>query len=154
MKKRLIALSLISAIVIADPIRLSAPVAQDEFSETFGAPMTSNLPQVSLSALLNSETKPERFQLTTKIAKVCQKKGCFFMAQEGEQVVRVSFKDYGFFIPTDSSNKVVTLTVTLVEKQLNAKQAAHFNQDMGAQGVVKTGAVYEIVADSVTIPKA
>ena len=69
--------------------------------------------------------------LTTRIAKVCQKKGCFFVAQHGADSVRVTFKDYGFFIPSDSGGKTVTLAGTFARKPLSPEQAAHLAEDMG-----------------------
>ena len=142
-----------SSSCLAEVIRLSEPVEQDEFSETFGQPLTAGLPVVNLVSLLTNPEKPERFQLTVRISKVCKKKGCFFMAQEGEHMVRISFRDYGFFVPTDSNGKIVTLAGELVTKELTGKQADHFNQDVGEKGAFKPGITYEIVADSVRIPK-
>lgn len=137
-------------------IRLSAPVLSNVSSETFGSPLDTTLPKVTLAQLVNeSETHlSNAFQLETKISKVCQKKGCFFIAQQGNDVMRVAFKDYGFFIPTDSNNKTVTLSGELIKKTMTDEQVAHFNQDMQSESdAIKEGVVYEILADSVTIPR-
>jgi hypothetical protein len=137
-------------------IRLSEPVISDEYSETFGAKLDKSLPKVSLQELVrNSETYVKNaFRLKTKMAKVCQKKGCFFIAQQGDDVMRVAFKDYGFFVPTDSAGKMTTLTGVLIKKQMTAEQVAHFKQDMkGESDAIKEGLVYEILADSVTVPR-
>ncbi len=75
------------------------------------------------------------------------------IANSGGQAVRVSFRDYGFFVPTDTSGKTVTLTGTLIERQLSEEQAAHFRADAGSD-TIQAGKVYEIVADSVSIPKS
>lgn len=152
-KYYLLACILFSLHTNADNIRLSEPVVVDAQSETFGQRLDISLPKVSISELA---TQPQShlqkpFQVQARIAKVCQKKGCFFIAQQNEHVIRVSFKDYEFFIPTDSSNKTVTLNGELVKKQLSEKQAAHFNSDLKSNSV-KSGVVYEIVANSVRIP--
>lgn len=141
--------------VTAETIRLSEPVSQTAKTETFGAVPASNLPVVSLAQLL---TEPENFQnkafqLETEILKVCQKKGCFFIAREAQHTVRVAFRDYGFFVPTDSNGKRISLTGELVQKERSEKQAAHFNKDLKAGNTFKAGMIYEIVADSVTLPK-
>ena len=95
------------------------------------------------------------FQLDTKVAKVCQKKGCFFIAQQGDDVMRVAFRDYGFFVPTNSAGKTVTLAGELIKKEMTTEQVKHFNKDMqGGSDAVKEGVVYEILADSVKIPRA
>lgn len=148
-------LLLVSAIVSAQTLRLSEPVSKDNNSETFGAVLNTSLSKTSITELATkpSEHIGEEFQLQTRIAKVCQKKGCFFIAQENEHVLRVSFLDYGFFLPTDSSGKTVTLAGKLVQKELSKEQADHFKADLQSEdGVVKAGTVYEIVASSVKVP--
>ena len=139
----------------AEVLRLSEPVARDADTETFGAVLNETLQKVSLTELAERPedhlNKP--FHLKTRIAKVCQRKGCFFIAQQNEHVLRVSFRDYGFFIPTDSSDKMVEIAGELVEKELSPEQAAHLQSDLGDdEKRVRSGKVYEIVADSVKIP--
>jgi hypothetical protein len=141
----------------AETIRLSEPVASDAQSETFGAPIDHDLPRVNADALASSpqEHLGAKFQIELPIAKVCQQKGCFFIAQANQRVFRVSFKDYGFFIPTDAGGKTVLLNGELITKELSAKQAAHFNSDLKSSAQsIRAGLSYEIVADSVKIPRA
>ena len=149
-------------------IRLSEPVVNDENSETFGEVIDAGLQKVTLARLSKEPSlhMDKNFIVQTKIAKVCQKKGCFFIAQDGDTIIRVSFKDYGFFIPTDTAGRTVTLAGQLVEKQMSEEQAAHFQSDLvgkesgGAESVqadklvntMQAGKVYEIVASGVRIP--
>jgi len=138
-------------------LRLSEPVKEDAQSETFGAELDETLQKVTLNDLLSqSDAYLGRvFQVDTKVVKVCQKKGCFFIAQQGDDVMRVAFRDYGFFVPTDSAGKTVTLSGELIKKEMTNEQVKHFNQDMqGGSNAVKEGVVYEILADSVRVPKA
>jgi hypothetical protein len=141
--------------ICAEVVRLSEPVAQDDKTETFGVILDASLPKLSMEELaIDSSshlTKP--FQVEARIAKVCQKKGCFFIAQQDQHILRVSFRDYGFFIPTDTSGKTVTLAGELIQKDISPEQAAHFKADLKSDTeLVKPGVVYEIVADSVRIP--
>jgi hypothetical protein len=141
----------------AETIRLSEPVTQDAQTETFGVELDNSLPKLSMASLLTDSpshlAKP--FQVETRIAKVCQKKGCFFIAQQDQHILRVSFRDYGFFIPTDSSGKTVTLAGELIQKEISPEQAAHFKADLKSEtDMLKSGVVYEIVADSVRIPRS
>lgn len=140
----------------ADPIRLSAPVNQDAETETFGKMLDDSLPRLSMENLVNQPKTylGKSFQLQARIAKVCQKKGCFFIAQQGQHILRVSFRDYSFFIPTDSSGKTVMLAGELVQKTVTPKESAHFNADLNSDtDVVTSGVVYEIVADSIKMPR-
>ena len=56
-------------------------------------------------------------------------------------------------MPTDTSGKTVTVTGTLIERTLTEEQAAHFRDDAGSDDI-QAGKVYEIIADSVSIPKS
>ena len=146
---------LLAHAVEAEVIRLSEPVAVTDEAEIFGAPLDADAQPASLDALLESPDvyldTPVRIE--TRISQVCQKKGCFMIATSGKHAVRVSFRDYAFFVPTDTSGKTVTLTGTLIERTLSEDQAAHLREDAGSD-VIQAGKVYEIVADSVRIPKS
>jgi tRNA pseudouridine-54 N-methylase len=138
-------------------LRLSEPVTTDAQSETFGALLDKRLKKVTLHELTSNSASyvSNAFQVATKIAKVCQKKGCFFIAREGDDVMRVAFRDYSFFVPTDSAGKTVTISGKLIKKEMTAEQVAHFNQDMQSDSdALHEGVVYEILADSIIIPKA
>jgi transcriptional regulator of heat shock response len=138
-------------------LRLSEPIATDAQSETFGSLLDERLKKVTLHELTSYPALyvSHAFQVETKVARVCQKKGCFFIAQEGDDVMRVAFRDYSFFVPTDSAGKTVTLAGKLIKKEMTAEQVTHFNQDMqGDSDALHEGVVYEILAASVIIPKA
>lgn len=157
MKSRLLALSylLLSAVTDAQTVRLSEPVSSDAGSEIFGQVLDETLKPVKLAMLVEQpeDFMTEPFVLETRIAKVCQRKGCFFIAQQNEHMMRVSFRDYGFFIPTDSSGKTVQLAGQLVAKERSPEQTAHFQADLKCNSdEVQAGKVYEIVADSIRIP--
>ena len=67
--------------VNANTLRLSEPVKQDAISETFGVELDNSLSKVSMQSLTTDPSlhlaKP--FQVEARIAKVCQKKGCFLL---------------------------------------------------------------------------
>lgn len=137
--------------------RLSEPVEATEQYEVFGASMPDKEPGMSLQALIDreSELAGQEVRVTTRIAKVCQKKGCFFVATEGADTARITFADYGFFIPTDSGGKEVTLVGSFSRQPLSPEQAAHYQQDLGEKEN-ETGHAdfeYSIVATSVLIPR-
>ena len=139
----------------ADTIRLSEPVYVDQHFETFGKRIDSALPEVSLASLIQEPERhvSQQFRVSTAVTKVCQKKGCFFIAQSNNDIIRVAFKDYGFFVPTDIAGKSVELAGTLIAKQRSDESAAHFNQDLGSKGeTLSSGLVYEILADGVKVP--
>ena len=138
-------------------LRLSEPVAVTDDAEIFGSPLDESLPVVSLGELARHEDPDGlgEFRLTTRVSQVCQKKGCFFIAQQGTTTMRVSFVDYSFFVPTDISGKRVTLSGRLVRRELTEEQAEHFAEDLGNEGAapVRAGTVNEIVATAVSVPR-
>ncbi len=155
-----LALVLGTGVSQAEVIRLSEPVAVDVHSETFGVPLSAveqGAATLSLAEVVAraDELAGRELVVTTRVAQVCQKKGCFFVAQEGAAAVRVSFKDYGFFVPTDIAGRTVTLIGELVHKRRNAAEAAHLQEDAGADSEsLRAGDVYEIVASSVRVPRS
>ncbi len=141
--------------VHAEGLRLSEPVQQDEVSETFGAAIEE---WPVLTPLAEVFDDPESYlgdslAIKTQVSKVCQKKGCFFIAQQGKQTIRVAFKDYGFFVPTDIAGRQVTLVGEIKKHEVTEAQAQHLSNDLGQKGRIKSGVQYQIIASSVKVPK-
>jgi hypothetical protein len=136
-------------------VRLSEPVAVTDTHETFGAVMPDTVSPLTLSALV---AEPEKYAnqsvaVKARVAQVCQKKGCFFIAQDGDTTVRVSFIDYSFFVPTDISGRHVTLIGKLERVERTEEEAAHLEDDLASADVdVAPGQHFEIVASSVRVP--
>ena len=135
-------------------VRLSEPVAVDNDTETFGALLPGDAEPMGLAEVLST---PDRYVdsdvvFTARIGKVCQKKGCFFIARDGDAVVRVTFQDYSFFIPTDSGGKRAVFKGTLHEETVTEAAAEHYAEDLGdGAEPVKAGLTYTIVASAIRI---
>jgi hypothetical protein len=152
-----------TAVLIAAPalaegvIRLSEPVEVGEGFEVFGAPVGAQGEPRRLAEIIAASAKyaGQQVHAAATVAQVCQKKGCFFVAQDGEAVARVTFVDYSFFVPTDSAGKDVTIVGTFNRKVLVTEaQAKHFAEDAGQDPakVVGPREEYSIVATSVVVP--
>ena len=134
-------------------VRLSEPVATTDTTETFGSVLDEAVPLVALVDV-GAGNVGQTVRVEARVSQVCRKKGCFFVAADGDVTVRVSFKDYGFFVPTDVSGKRVMFVGEVIEKELTPEQAEHFAEDMGeASAAVAPGKTYEIVATAVRVPK-
>ncbi|MBO6655810.1 MAG: DUF4920 domain-containing protein [Pseudomonadales bacterium] len=108
-------------------------------------------PTITLAAAI-SEQKQASQKISGQITEVCQKKGCFMVLSDGHQFARVTFKDYGFFVPIDSSSKDAVVYGQLTSKTLNPDQANHYEEDAGREGRYKEPVTeYSIVASSVVI---
>tara|TARA_R100000501_G_C2558559_1_gene70182 strand:+ start:76 stop:582 length:507 start_codon:yes stop_codon:yes gene_type:complete len=68
----------------------------------------------------------------SKINNVCKKKGCWMILElpEGEDV-RVTFKDYGFFVPKDSENTDVIVEGKAFINQMSIEDQKHYAEDEG-----------------------
>jgi hypothetical protein len=86
-------------------------------------------PLVSISALLKD---PKQYEGKTVIVegvaeRVCAKKGCWMelVPKSGEPGMRVTFKNYGFFVPTDSKGMKVKAEGQISVKVLSKDDADH-----------------------------
>lgn len=150
-------MSFTSAVFADDEvIRLSEPVMVTDTHEFFGAVLPDQGTPMRLDELINASDKyqDQEVLVATRIAKVCQKKGCFFVATQGAATARVSFKDYGFFIPTDSGGKDVLLLGTFSRTSVSKEEAEHYASDLGeATDSSPEDFQYSIVASAVQIPR-
>lgn len=154
----LLALTIAAPVYAAgsEAVRLSDPIEVTDSYEAFGSPLPAHEGMLGVGELLaNSEQyQGQEVVVSTRIAKVCQKKGCFFVANEGADSVRISFKDYSFFIPTDSGGKQVILAGVFERKPLSENKAKHLAEDLGEEAPVNAPAFeYSIVATGVRIGK-
>mgnify|MGYP000630058464 FL=1 len=135
-----------------------AAVAQQEFSAdmAFGAEMpalgeTQSLKQAVAANVTDADGM---LKIEGQITEVCQAKGCWMILVDGDTYARVTFEDYGFFVPMETSMQRSVVYGTLTEHVLSGEQAEHYAQDAGAKSTLKlTGEVkeYSIIARSVQL---
>ena len=137
-----------------DVVRLSEPVEVGDNYEVFGAALSDSANVHRLSELIENSEQflGQEVAVETRIAKVCQKKGCFFVAHDGAATARITFRDYDFFIPTDSGGKMARLYGTFSRKPLTQERADHYAEDAGDEPIPLTQSFeYSIVASGVKI---
>jgi hypothetical protein len=67
-----------------------------------------------------------------KIVDVCQKKGCWMNVDLGNnQTMRVSFKDYSFFVPKEAGGKTVVIEGRAYNDTTSVDELRHFASDAG-----------------------
>ncbi len=66
-----------------------------------------------------------------QVRKACQKKGCWMELAEGPQGagVRVTFKDYGFFVPLDSEGASARVEGAVKVTELAESMAKHYEAE-------------------------
>lgn len=76
-------------------------------------------------------TTEEDVVIKTTVVEVCPKKGCW-MNVNGEkeaEVVRVTFKDYGFFVPTELKGKEIAMKGRFVKHIESVEEQKHLLKD-------------------------
>jgi len=98
--------------------------------DDFGAALTL----VRATPLSVVAAHPERFEgkpvvVRGKISDVCQKKGCWTVITDGNVNVRVRFRDYGFFLPKDSTGREAIAQGLVSAETISEKTARHFARE-------------------------
>lgn len=75
-------------------------------------------------------------KMTAKVSgtveSVCQAKGCWMKVKTADgQTMRVTFKDYGFFVPKDIAGKTVVFDGEAKMKTTSVAELKHYAEDAG-----------------------
>ena len=97
----LFAMVISTTLASRETIRLSEPISETDAYEIFGSLPGLQNRGLSLKKIVSKADKHhgQLVRITTNISKVCQRKGCFFIAVEGDVWARIVFEDYSFFLP-------------------------------------------------------
>ncbi len=69
-------------------------------------------------------------KISGKITDVCQKKGCWMMMDIGNgKTMRVTFKDYAFFVPKDAAGKTAVIEGYAYTDTTSISQLKHYAED-------------------------
>jgi hypothetical protein len=114
------------------------PPVPDEAKPASGWTLTrgealKGAPAVTLAELL---AKPrvhdgKTVRVEGVVRKACQRKGCWMELAEGEKGagVRVTFKDYGFFVPVDSAGALARVEGVVKVSELSEDMAKHYESE-------------------------
>ena len=107
-------------------------------SGKFGAPLSAAAPLTAQAVLADPlKYNDKDIKVTGKVSGVCQTKSCWMTLTSGDpgaQSVRISFKDYGFFVPKDCIGKNATVEGHFAAKTISAAEAQHFAEDAAKEG--------------------
>lgn len=125
MKSRTLFLAVIGMIIVTAPA-----LAFKKESKHFGAPFT-DAKVVKLKDVVAGADKFAKtvIKVEGEIKDVCQNKGCWLVLTDGKNSMRVTFKDYGFFVPKDSSGKRVVLEGMVEKKTIDEDAARHYAEE-------------------------
>ena len=100
---------------------------------TYGEKITAEgaIPASSLASKMKGKDKLA-VKVSGTITEVCKNKGCWMMIDIGEgKTMRVTFKDYAFFVPADISGKTVVLDGYAYHQITSVDQLRHYAEDAG-----------------------
>ncbi|MFZ9943340.1 MAG: DUF4920 domain-containing protein [Bacteroidia bacterium] len=86
-------------------------------------PMGEMLKQIQGKEQLNATVEG-------KVSSVCQAKGCWMKLETGTgETIRVTFKDYGFFVPKDLAGSTVYMKGEASVKVTSVEELRHYAED-------------------------
>lgn len=123
-------------------------------AEHYGAPLTSRQ-AISLDSALQQLAGKRTTQVVvqSKVGKVCMAKGCWLGLTTASGEVRVTFKDYGFFVPQNLIGKTVLVEGLIEKVTLSLAETKHYIEDAGGDPskVTQPRVEYRIVASGVEV---
>ncbi len=82
---------------------------------------------------LMSDSSSNEFVVKGTIEECCQKKGCWMkVATADGESMRVSFKDYGFFVPLDAAGSTITMKGVATYDTISVDFLKHLAEDANA----------------------
>ena len=134
MKTLLIALLLSSnPVAPAQPASPAKPAQSEEKAADAKAPVKrgaalTGAPAATLKSVVADPAVYAGKVVTVQgdVKQACTKKGCWIEVVDGDARVRVTFKNYGFFVPLDSAGSRVTAEGIVKTNKLSKEKADHY----------------------------
>ncbi len=125
-----------------------AAAAKSEGAVVTRGEKLKGLPPTDLSKLLASASEYDGKEVSLKatVRRACTKKGCWMELSSSEKGagVRVTFKDYGFFVPLDSAGRTATVEGTVKVAELSEERAKHYESEGATVARSKDGKAREV----------
>jgi hypothetical protein len=102
--------------------------------QAFGAPLVG-AKAVALGDVLKAPDKfaEQSVLVEGEVRRACTRKGCWMELSQGQDPAapgcRVTFKDYGFFVPTDSAGAKARVEAKVESKVLKPSVVAHMEEE-------------------------
>ena len=98
----------------------------------YGGVIIPDMPEYTLSHAIEDGHVNNTANIKATVTEVCQVKGCWMKLKDGDHEIRVTFKDYGFFVPSSLAGKEVIIQGVLKEEVISEADRRHYAQDAGA----------------------
>lgn len=99
--------------------------------KSFGSGVTpGNLLPVSKIATTMGDQNTAEMKITGEVVEVCKKKGCWMTLKTSTgEAMRITFKDYAFFMPMDIVGKKVALDGIAKKQTISVETLRHYAED-------------------------
>lgn len=105
----------------------SADAAGLPTGEAFGAALSLSAPIHLRDVVRRPEAYVDRPVLVrARVYDVCQRRGCWMVLRDEDSEVRVTFKDYGFFVPRDCTGQLAYVEGRVTSELLDEETARHY----------------------------
>lgn len=104
-----------------------------ESTGAFGDPIDKK-GAISVKKLAQKMDEAESLNIKVKgtITEVCQAKGCWMTIDLGnDELMRVKFKDYGYFVPKDAAGKTAIMQGVAKNEIIGVDELKHLAEDAG-----------------------
>jgi hypothetical protein len=111
----------------------AAPTSQAA-RKAFGSPLGAS-PAVALADVLKAPDKfaEQSVLVEGEVRRACTRKGCWMELSEAQDPAapgcRVTFKDYGFFVPTDSAGSKARVEAKVESKVIKPELVSHLESE-------------------------
>ena len=109
-----------------------APTTTPDGKKLYGQPLAPAAP-ITVAALLARPESAGPVTVEGSVRKACTRKGCWMelaeSPREGTPGCRVTFKNYGFFVPTDSAGSHARVQGQIEVETLPAAAVRHYEEE-------------------------
>lgn len=130
-----------------------AETAQTEETR-WGETITLTQPVDLQTAVAQADAEGEaKVLISAEVGSVCQVKGCWLGLVDAQNNIRVTFKDYGFFVPLNLVGKTVKVQGNIRKVTMSLEDTKHYVEDAGGDPatVTEPRVEYQLVATGVEL---
>ncbi len=137
----------------------SVGIAVGQKYDSFGSKIKPKEALLVVGLVGNSKVQNTNVKVEGEVESVCQAAGCWMKIKLADgKTMRVTFKDYGFFVPKDISGKKVIFEGTPSIKTTSVAELKHYAEDAGKSKeeiakINESKTELSFVANGVLVPK-
>lgn len=138
---------------------VAQPPKTPQTEGAYGAPVAAEGETLAVASALDraTELNGKTVRLSGLVTAACQAKGCWMALAAGDgREMRVTFRDYGFFVPKDLPGATVIAEGTLEVREVSVEEQRHLASDAGRpkaeiEAILSPKTETALVADGVRV---